>query len=133
VIWEPINSYMLLYLYLLANRRPCSKFPPFSLPPCPSSLFSSLHSLPSHPLPLRGPLKPVWGLRERRNLNIDVAQIGKLIYTDFLGQQLRPPKICGPVRPITSNVPKAGPVSHLLRRLQECRKTALNTFHLLIT
>ena len=41
---------------------------------------------------------------------MEVVQIGKLIYTEFLGSQialLR--KTCDPVRPNTSNMPKAGP------------------------
>jgi len=33
-----------------------------------------------------------------------------MIYTEFLGsKKWRPPKVGGPVRPNTSNMPKAGP------------------------
>jgi len=41
-----------------------------------------------------------------RHINIIVVQTGKLI---FVGLKLRPPKFCGPLRPNTSNMPKAGP------------------------
>ena len=43
-----------------------------------------------------------------RHMNIIVVQTSKLI---FVGSKIAPPppKFCGPVRPNTSNMPKAGP------------------------
>ena len=40
-------------------------------------------------------------------LNIKVVQIGKLIYTKFLGFKMAAPKIVGSVWPYTSHMPKA--------------------------
>jgi len=97
---------------VLAKGRSCSNFPPFPfllspLPPFLSLSLSPFPSLSSHvPPPRSDPLKPARSLIY--NLNIEVLQIGKLIYTDFFGSKLWPPKLCGPVRPNTSNMPKAG-------------------------
>ena len=54
----------------------------------------------------------------RHNLNIKVVQIRKLIYTEFLGSKMAPPKVGGPTRPNTSNMLKAGPDRDPLRGIE---------------
>jgi len=52
-----------------------------------------------------------WQIWNLLSTFIKVLHTGKLIYVDFLGSKIAPPppKFCGPVRPNTSNMPKAGP------------------------
>jgi len=41
-----------------------------------------------------------------------------MIYTEFLGSKMAAPKVGGPVRPNTSNMPKAGPAREREREIE---------------
>jgi len=64
----------------------------------------------------------IWNLLATDNLNIKVVQIGKLIYTIFLVA----PKIGGPVRPNTSNMPIGGPGNQFLKLKLKVRSSTLS-------